>query len=144
MTRPSMVNYLLAMADVAARRSQDSTQVGAVLVGPEGEVRLTAYNGPPKGVQDLPERFERPAKYLWAAHAEQNLVAFAARAGIRTLGCTVVVTHAPCASCARTLIQAGIKQVIHGAGTTSMPAEEFAAARTMFHEAEVIVQRVDG
>ena len=144
MTRPSMVNYLLAMADVAAQRSQDSTQVGAVLVGPEGEVRLTAYNGPPKGVQDLPERFERPAKYLWASHAEANIIAFAARAGIRTLGCTVVVTHAPCASCARTLIQAGIKYVIHGDGTTSMPAEEFAAARIMFQEAGVTVQRVAG
>jgi len=115
--------------------------VGAVLVGPHREVLLTAYNGPPAGVKDLPERFERPAKYLYASHAEANLIAFAARLGIRTEGCTVYVTHMPCAGCARTLIQAGIVKVVVGPGTTSMPEEEFAAAEEMFREAGVTVWR---
>lgn len=131
--------YLMGFAAHAARKSKDSTQVGAVLVGPEREVRLTAYNGPSKGVQDLPERRERPTKYLYAAHAEANLVAFAAREGIRTAGCTVYVTHHPCSACARSLIQAGIASVVVGAGTTSMPDEEFKAAATMFREAGVTV-----
>lgn len=130
-------DYYMGFAEHAASKSKDSTKVGAVLVGTDGEVRLTAYNGPPRGVDDTPDRFERPRKYLFASHAEANLVAFAAREGIRTDGCTVFVTHAPCASCARTLIQAGIEIVVHGPGTTSMPAEEFEAAKTMFEEAEV-------
>jgi dCMP deaminase len=54
------------------------------------------------------------------------------------------VTHHPCASCARTLIQAGIKSVIIGTGTTSMPAEEFQAAAQMFSEAEVQVFEKSG
>lgn len=136
------VDYYMGFARHAARKSKDSTQVGAVLIGPDGEVRLTAYNGPPKGVDDAPERFVRPAKYLWASHAEANLVAFAAREGIRTAGCAVYVTHMPCAACARTLIQSGVTMVVCDNGTTSMPPEEFEAAATMFGEAGVVVTRL--
>ena len=135
----SWTDYYMGFARHAALKSKDSTKVGAILVGPDGEVRLTAYNGPPRGVEDLEWRRERPQKYLYASHAEANLIAFAAREGIRTGGCIVYVTHAPCASCARTLIQAGVKTVYYGPGTTSMPGEEFTAARQMFDEAMVDV-----
>ena len=132
-------DYYMGFAQHAARKSKDSTQVGAILVGPDGDVRLTGYNGPPRGVLDLTERRERPTKYLFASHAEANLVAFAAREGIRTAGCTVFVTHHPCSACARTLIQAGIAKVVIGPGTTSMPDDEFEAAAVMFKEAGVKV-----
>lgn len=131
--------YYMGFAQHAAQKSKDSTKVGAILVGKDGEVRLTAYNGPPRGVDDKPTRFERPIKYLFASHAEANLIAFAAREGIRTGGCTVYVTHLPCAACARTLIQAGVKKVVFGNGTTSMPSEEFVASEVMFAEAGVEV-----
>lgn len=136
-------DYLFGFATHAATKSKDSTQVGAALVGPEGEVRLTGFNGPPKGVLDLDYRRERPSKYLFASHAEANLVAFAAREGIRTKGCTVYVTHMPCAACARTLIQAGIAKVVFGPGKTSMPDDEFDAARTMFREAGVPMEALE-
>jgi dCMP deaminase len=135
--------YYYGFAVHAATASKDSTKVGAVLVGPEGEIRLTGYNGPPKGVHDLGYRFERPSKYLFASHAEANLIAFAAREGIRTKGCTVYVTHKPCAACARSLIQAGVILVRYGPGTTSMPADEFEAAETMLREAKVLFQAVE-
>lgn len=135
----SWLEYYMGFAHHAATKSKDETKVGAVLVGPNGEIRLTGFNGPPRGVRDLPERFERPEKYRWISHAEQNLVAFAARVGIRTEGCRIYVTHHPCSACARTLIQAGIAKVIVGPGTTSMPDEEFTAAATMFEEAGVVV-----
>lgn len=137
-------DYYMGFARHAALKSKDTTKVGAVLIGHNGEVCVTAYNGPPKGVRDHAERFERPAKYLFASHAEQNLVAFAARNGIMTNNCTVYVTHYPCSSCARTLIQAGIKRVIVGDGTTSMPEEEFQAAKQMFLEAAVDIEEVEG
>ena len=136
--------YLMGFAEHAATKSKDGTKVGAVLVGSDGRaVLLSAYNGPPAGVSDRPERFERPAKYLFASHAEANLVAFAARRGIRTDGCSVYVTHACCSACARTLIQAGIHEVIYGAGTTSMPSAEFEAARVMFDEAGVAALAIE-
>lgn len=137
---PSWDHYFMGFAAHAATKSKDSTKVGAVLVGPEGEVRLTGFNGIPRGVEDLPERRERPAKYEWASHAETNLIAFAAREGIRTKGCTVYTTHQPCAACTRTLIQAGVAKVVYGAGSfgtgSAMPAEMDTAA-TMFREAGI-------
>lgn len=132
--------YHMGFALHAAQKSKDSTKVGAVLIGPGDEIRLTAFNGPPRGVKDTPARRERPTKYLFASHAEANLVAFAAREGIITKGCAVYVTHMCCSSCARTLIQAGIRKVIFGPGTTSMPKEEFDAAAVMFAEAGVHLQ----
>ena len=134
--------YYYGFAQHAALKSKDSTQVGAILVGPDGEVRLTGYIGPPRGVLDIPERRERPAKYLFTSHAEANLIAFAAREGIRTKGCAVWVTHMCCASCARTIIQAGVTTVIFGGGKTSMPDDEFTAAETMFLEAGVRAHRL--
>lgn len=125
----------MGFAKHAATKSKDSTKVGAILVGPDGEVRLTAYNGPPIGVKDTAERFVRPTKYLYASHAEANLVAFAARNGIRTDGCIVYCTHLPCAGCARALIQAGVVAVYYGCGQTSMPVEEFEASVAMASEA---------
>lgn len=135
--------YHYGFAAHAATKSKDSTQVGAALIGPEGEVRLTGYNGPPRGVADSPERRERPAKYLFASHAEANLIAFAAREGIRTKGCTVYITHFCCASCARSMIQAGIAKVFYGPGKTSMAADEFEAARVMLTEAGVRFRAVE-
>ncbi|WP_019999062.1 deoxycytidylate deaminase [Aureimonas ureilytica] len=131
--------YLMGFARHAALKSKDSTQVGAVLTD-NRRVLLTAYNGPPSGVVDCDERRERPTKYLFASHAEANLVAFAARSGVTTAGSTIFVTHHPCASCARSVIQAGIQCVVVGDGTTSMPAEEFEAAAIMFAEAGVEVR----
>lgn len=126
---PAWREYHYAFAQLAATKSKDSTQVGAALVHGRTVV-LTSYNGPPAGVQDLPERRERPAKYLFASHAEANVVAHAARLGIKTDGASLYVTHFPCSGCCRTLIQAGITCVVVGPGQTSMPAAEFEAGRS--------------
>jgi dCMP deaminase len=134
--------YLYGFAEHARKKSKDSTQVGAALVGPARELLLTGFNGPPRGVADTPDRFERPRKYLFASHAEANIIATAAKRGISTDGCSLYVTHHPCSSCARSIIQSGIRAVYVGMGTTSMPAEEFEAAATMFKEVGVNVVQI--
>jgi dCMP deaminase len=131
--------YFLNFATLASRKSKDSTQVGCVIVGPDMEIRATGFNGIPRGVRDLGARMDRPAKYLWTSHAEENAVAHAARVGVSLKGCVAYVTHQPCARCARMLIQAGIATVCFMGGTTSMPAEEFKVAMQMFEEAHVAV-----
>lgn len=117
-----------------------TTAVGAVAVNDAKAVVETGYNGLPRGVADLPERMERPAKYMWTAHAEENLVAHAARA--KLAGTTVYVTHMCCAACTRMLINSGVKKVIVGDGKTSMPDEQFLVAKTMLAEAEVELEHV--
>jgi dCMP deaminase len=133
----------LDLAGHVAQWSKDpATKVGAVAVdGASKRVLETGYNGPPRGVRDLPSRFERPAKYYCTAHAEQNLVAHAARSVLE--GATVYVTHAPCCDCAKLLINAGVKRIVCGSGQTNMKPEMFEAARTMFAEAGVEVEEAN-
>ena len=131
--------YHMGFAKHAATKSKDpSTKVGAVAVDSAHRIVETGFNGFPRGVEDLAHRMERPAKYRYTAHAEENLVATAARS--RLLGTTVYVTHLCCSGCARMLIQAGVSKVVAGNGKTSMPQEEFEVAVEMFHEAGVVLE----
>lgn len=130
--------YFREMAHLVASKSKDpNTKVGCVVITNDKVVAATGFNGIPRGVDDLPERMERPAKYLWTSHAEENAVAQAARVGVKLDGGVAFVTHMPCARCARTLIQAGITAVFVDRGSTSMPKEEFEVAKQMFTEADV-------
>lgn len=136
------VQRFLDLAACVAGWSKDpATKVGCVIIGPDKEVLTTGYNGLPRGVFDQAHRMERPAKYLWTSHAEENAVAHAARTGTCLKGATAIVTHYPCSRCARSLIQAGIEKIFVGNGQTSMPEEEFKVAETMFSEAYVKVVR---
>jgi dCMP deaminase len=136
--RRSWDEHFMDMAILVAQRSKDpSTKVGCVVVSEDKIVVATGYNGLPRGVQDRSERMERPAKYLWTSHAEENAVAQSARVGAKLKGGTAFVTHHPCSRCARSLIQAGVTRVVIGNGKTSMPDEEFEVAAIMFKEAGV-------
>jgi len=136
-------NRFLDLARLVASWSKDPrTKVGAVAVL-DKRTRETGYNGLPQGVLDLPERMLPPAKYIWTAHAEANMVATAARP--RLAGTTVYVTHPCCSECAKLLIQAGVARVCIGAGETVMQndperQEGFEAAMTMFREKGVEVE----
>lgn len=137
-------DYYMGFAKHAALKSKDSTKVGAILVDPDGAVILTGFNGPPKGVVDAPERFTRPEKYQYASHAETNLVAFAARRGIMTKDCEVYCTHLSCASCTRTLIQAGIRVLTYDDGTFQALAAEEEAVKFMCQEAGLKLRKYRG
>jgi dCMP deaminase len=139
-------DYLMGFARHAASKSKDpSTQVGCVIVGPDREIRATGFNGLPRGVADMPERMERPAKYLWTSHAEENAIAHAARTGARLKDCTAYITHHPCARCARSLIQAGVRAIRIDQSEMSVPsawAEDFLVAEQMLTEAGVVCTEV--
>ena len=136
-------DYFMEMAQLVATKSKDpNTKVGCVVITDDKVVAATGYNGLPRGVEDKTERMERPAKYLWTSHAEENAVAQAARVGMKLKGGIAYVTHMPCSRCARTLIQAGIEHVVVDRGTTSMPQEEFDVAMQMFKEAGVDVAQI--
>lgn len=132
----------MAVAQAVASLSKDrSTKVGAIALGPDREILSTGYNGPPRGVDDdRPERHEKPEKYFWFSHAEENLVAQAARSGVSLMGSTVLVTPLfPCSACARMLIQAGVKTVVYEAvdDPSEKWVEEHRRSTQMFAEAGV-------
>ncbi len=104
----------MEVAELVATWSKDtSTKVGAVVVGPDREIRSTGYNGVVRGVDDdIPERMERPTKYDFFEHAERNSVYNACLIGASLKGCVIYVTAMPCPDCARAIIQSGIKMVV--------------------------------
>jgi dCMP deaminase len=111
---PDWDTYYMSMAYLCATRSKDpDTHVGAVIVGPDNEVRSTGYNGLPRDMDDdKPERFARPEKYLWFEHAERNAIYNAARVGIPLFGCRIYVCGLPCCDCSRAIVQSGISVVV--------------------------------
>lgn len=110
--RPSWDEYFLDLAEQVSRRSPDPhTQHGCVLVDTDRRVISTGYNGPVSGLPNETVAMERPAKYDWFIHAEDNAVAFA-RCDLR--GATAYVTGTPCAACFRRLLQVGVRRIVQG------------------------------
>jgi dCMP deaminase len=107
--------YYMTMAYLISMKSKDpSTRVGAVIVGPDYEVRASGYNGLPRGIADRPERYEdKEYKYMACNHAEENAILHCARIGVSTRGCSMYVPWLPCARCAKAIIQSGIKEIIY-------------------------------
>jgi dCMP deaminase len=108
------VSYYRQLANTVKLKSKDKyTQIGAVIVGKDGEIVSTGYNSFPRGLDDgLDFRQDRPEKYYWFEHAERNAIYNAARIGVSTKGTTMYLSCGlPCADCARGIINSGIKRI---------------------------------
>lgn len=119
---------------VAERSTCRRAKVGAILVRDRRPVSM-GYNGAPphmpecisEGVgceeeaiqvsPDAPEDAKSLARFVMkegcqrTVHAEANAIAFAARSGIATAGTTMYCTYAPCYSCAKLMLSAGVTEV---------------------------------
>jgi tRNA(adenine34) deaminase len=105
-----------AWMDVALREAEGAlatadVPIGAVVVGPNGQVLATGRN-------------EREAQGDPTAHAEVVAIRAAAAAlgSWRLDGCTLVVTLEPCAMCAGAIVLARIPRVVFGAWDTKAGA----------------------
>ena len=101
----------LDLASLVATWSKDpTTKVGACIVDSKRHVVSVGYNGFPRGIFDMKERYEdRPTKYLFVCHAERNALD---NAHCDVTGCTLYCTLFPCNECAKSIIQRGIKEVV--------------------------------
>lgn len=106
--------YFMTFAYLVSMKSKDpSTRVGAVIVGTDHEVRATGYNGLPRGLHDYEHRyFQRDYKILAEVHAEENAILNCVINLTSSKGCTLYCQWHPCASCARMIIQSGIKTIV--------------------------------
>ena len=111
---PTWDDYFMTMVYLVAAKSKDKrTHVGAVVVGPKNEVRSMGYNSFPRGLNDnVPERQEKPEKYFFFAHAEDNAINNAAFIGVSLRDCRMYTNGVPCSNCARGIINTGITKVI--------------------------------
>lgn len=116
--------HFLELALLNARMSKDpSTKVGAVIVGPDREIRSAGFNGFPRGIADTEARLnDRDTKLKLVVHAEMNAILNAVRVGVSVKGCTMYLAATdasglvwggpPCTRCTVETIQSGIAEVI--------------------------------
>lgn len=117
-------NHFIDLCIAIAKMSKDSsTRVGAVIVGPDREIRSTGFNGFPRGITDWPSRLQdREQKIALILHAETNALLNAARVGVSVKNCTLYIAAVdltgavwggnPCESCTLQCIQAGIVEFV--------------------------------
>lgn len=144
-------DMFMTMAYLVAMRSKDeSTHIGAVVVGLDNEVRSTGYNSFVRGLNDdVEERQKRPEKYYWFEHAERNAIYNATLMGVSLKNCKMYINGIPCCDCARAIIQAGITEVIvdkawNSDNYSSKWNEEASRTIQMFNETGVKLREWDG
>lgn len=106
---------MLLMAEAAAMRGSCSKlQVGAVIAR-DHRCISTGYNGAPAGAPHCVHTLAEDARITCerSVHAEANAIAYAARYGVATEGCTIYVTHQPCINCSKLIINSGIARVVY-------------------------------
>ena len=124
--RPDWDHYFMNIAEqVKLRCTCMSAKKGAIIVK-EKMIISSGYNGTPKsithctagGCQRCTSRHlgkMKPGKYsepCICCHAEENAIVQAAYNGVSTNGAWMYCTYTPCVTCAKMIINAGIKEVI--------------------------------
>ena len=120
--RPSWDEYFMQITKLISMRSTClRRKVGALLVK-DKRILSTGYNGAPSGLPHcaevgcLREKLEIPAgqrqEICRGLHAEQNAVIQAALHGVSIKGAILYCTHQPCITCAKIIINAGIKKIV--------------------------------
>ena len=112
--------FFMRAAIAASLRSKDpNTQVGACIADTNNRILSVGYNGTPRGLDDddfpWDVSYEDPIrdKHNYVIHAEANAI-LNYRGSLKDLdGARVYVTLFPCHECAKTLVQAGIGEVIY-------------------------------
>lgn len=147
--RPTWDEIFMDLARLVARRSTClRRQVGAVLVRDHRAIAL-GYNGPPSGLPHcaekggcLREQLGVPSgqrqEICRALHAEQNVILQLAITGLSGRDSILYVTHFPCFTCAKMLVQLGVLEVIYAEGYP----DEF--SRDLFEEAGVPCRQFTG
>lgn len=113
--RPSWDEYFMQIAFTVAQRSTcDRAHVGCVLVR-DRRILTTGYNGAPAGLPHCDEvgHLLIEGHCVRTLHAEQNAIIQGALHGVSIVGATAYVTHQPCLTCAKMLINAGVRRVVY-------------------------------
>lgn len=110
--------YFMGVALLSSMRSKDpNTQVGACIVNDDNRIVSVGYNGFPRGCSDENFPWERSGenpndtKYPFVCHAELNAILNSNGIGLKNT--RIYVALFPCNECAKSIIQAGIKEVIY-------------------------------
>ena len=95
-------------------RNCDRAHVGSIIVHNK-RILTTGYNGSPRGLPHCTEagHLMINGHCVRTLHAEQNAIIQAALHGVGVEGGTIYVTHQPCLTCAKMIINAGLSRVVY-------------------------------
>lgn len=113
--RPSWDEYFMNIARAVASRSTCSRRSVGALVVKDKRILATGYNGAPAGLRhcDHTDGADmRDGHCARSTHAEQNAIVQAAKYGTPIDGATVYCTDQPCLTCAKLLVNAGVRRVV--------------------------------
>lgn len=121
--RPSWDEYFMSIAELVGSRATCSRGRSGCVIVRDKRILVTGYVGSPVGEPHCDEVGHEMHKVInddatesehcvRTAHAEQNAISQAAKLGISIDGATLYCHMTPCYTCAKMLINAGIKKVI--------------------------------
>jgi len=121
--RPSWDEYFLELVKTVGTRATCDRGRSGCLIVKDKRILCTGYVGSPIGTAHCDDdchemhtvRHEdghETQHCIRTAHAEQNAIANAARSGIALEGGTLYCHMTPCYTCAKMIINAGIKRVV--------------------------------
>lgn len=125
--RPSWDAYFVAIAHIVQTRSNCIRGSRGAILTKDKRIITTGYNGTPSGIKDCDEggckrcqdREHNKVKagerkdLCICVHAEQNALIQASYHSVSTKGTTMYSTVAPCITCAKALINAGVVEIIY-------------------------------
>ena len=123
MGRPDWDKYFMEITELVSTRTTCLRRsVGAVIVK-ENRILATGYNGAPAGLAHcldigcMREKMNIPSgerqELCRGIHAEQNAIVQAARFGVSLMDSTIYINTQPCITCAKLLINVGVKRVVY-------------------------------
>ena len=133
--------YLDLAFHIALWSKDPSTKVGSVIVSPSNKIVSLGYNGFPKGVSDLAERYEnRETKLLFVSHAERNAMD---NAPVDLSWHIIYTTLLPCNECCKSIIARGIKRIVSVKYDSGQDRYNHNITKTMCEEAKILISFVD-
>lgn len=121
--RPSWDEYFINIVEIVGSRSTcDRGRPGCIIVK-DKRILATGYAGSPVGQphcddigHEMQKAIDEDGKIsehcVRTLHAEVNAIAYAAKFGVSIDGSTLYVKFTPCYTCAKMVINAGIKRVV--------------------------------
>lgn len=121
--RPSWDEYFLKVIQVVADRATCDRGRAGCVIAKNKRILTTGYVGAPSGlphcsevghqIKEVTHEDGRTSKHcVRTTHAEQNAIVQAARIGVSVNDATLYCKMTPCYTCAKMIVNAGIKRVV--------------------------------
>jgi len=121
--RPSWDEYFMKVVEMVGSRGTCDRFRGGCVITRDKRIIATGYNGSPIGAPHCDDAGHEmhtvtnedgttSRHCIRTTHAEQNAICEAARMGIALEGGTLYCKMTPCYTCAKMIINAGIKRVV--------------------------------